>query len=80
MEQVELYGAKEAKKMPLSEVISDEAILERFSKVRSPSKSENVEKNGGVDPNAEFRKVDYRIGGEAVDEERGRFRNLWSLG
>ena len=43
--------------------------MERFSKVRSPSKSENVEKNGGVDPNAEFRKVDYRIGGEAVDED-----------
>ena len=69
VEQVELYGAKEAKKMPLSEVISDKAILERFSKNRSPSKSENVEKNGGVDPNAEFRKVDYKIGGEAVDED-----------
>ena len=69
VEQVELYGAKEAKKMNLSDVISDDGILQSFSKVPSPIKSEKVVENGGVDPNTEYRRVDYRIGGEAIDED-----------
>ena len=50
VEQVELYGAKEAKKMNLSDVISDDGILRSFSKVPSTIKSEKVVENGGVDP------------------------------
>ena len=69
VEQVVLYGAKEAKTMLLSDVISDKAVLERFAVSKIEGNSERIVKKGEVDPNEGFRKVEYKIGDQKVDED-----------